>query len=128
MLGCTCFSFKINKLYVHIVCCAFLGYGGGQKGYCCYDPIAKKLYVSHHVIFLENIPFFSIFYTQQVSKSCLIYIIPFLYDPPCTSSIDVSSSQSSCVAIDDVSPPPVVIPNPPAIADPPSPNTLQTYS
>jgi len=38
----------------------FLGYGLGQKGYHCFDLASKKVYVSHQVMFLEHIPFFSI--------------------------------------------------------------------
>lgn len=66
-----------------------------------------KNYVSRHVFFLEHIPSFSISNTsQQVSKSYLICIDPFLYDPPSTSSIDVFPSHETRATIDDVSPPP----------------------
>lgn len=65
-----------------------------------------KHYVSRHIFFLEHIPSFSISNTsQQVSKSCLICIDPFLYDPPSTSSMNVFPSQETRAAIDDVSPP-----------------------
>ena len=37
----------------------FLGYGLGQKKYHCFIPVSKKLYVSHHVVLLEHIPFYS---------------------------------------------------------------------
>lgn len=61
VFGSTCFvlhqQVEHSKLYVRSTICVFLGYGDGQKGYHCYDPGAKKLYVSRHVIFLEHIPF-----------------------------------------------------------------------
>ena len=37
-----------------------MGYGEDKKGYRCFDSITQKLYVSHLVVFLEDIPFFSI--------------------------------------------------------------------
>ena len=35
-----------NKLQSRSRLCCFLGYGIGQKGYRCYDPISKHLRVS----------------------------------------------------------------------------------
>lgn len=69
-----------------------------------------KNYVSCRVFFLEHIPFLSISHmSYQASKIDLIYIDPFLHDHPSTRSIDVSSSQRSPIAIEDVSPPLAVI-------------------
>jgi hypothetical protein len=36
----------------------FLGYSSQSKGYKCYDPINKKLYISRDVIFVENESFY----------------------------------------------------------------------
>ena len=38
----------------------FLGYGIGQKGYRCYDPIRKRLRVSRHVVFWEHKMFYQL--------------------------------------------------------------------
>lgn len=55
VIGCTCFArcphVERNKLGLKFSICVFLGYGVGQKGYSCYDPVRQKLYVSQHVIF-----------------------------------------------------------------------------
>ena len=41
-----------------------MGYSSTQKGYKCYHPPTKKLYVSANVTFVENKPYFSTFYLQ----------------------------------------------------------------
>ena len=52
-----CVSFVIlhdherNKLQSRSRLCCLLGYGIGQKGYRCYDPISKRLPVSRHLVF-----------------------------------------------------------------------------
>ena len=71
----------------------FLGYGEGQKGYRYFDPVTKKLYVSHHVVFIEHIPFFSIPDSHyELKKSDIIHIDPFSED------IDSMPSQVSCTS------------------------------
>ena len=64
VFGSTCFVLRPHversKLSSRSSICVFLGYGDGQKGYRCYDPTNKKMYVSRHVVFLEHIPFYSI--------------------------------------------------------------------
>ena len=61
VFGYTCFVLKPyvehSKLSSRSALCVFLGYREGQKGYRCFDPVAQKLYVSRHVVFLEHIPF-----------------------------------------------------------------------
>ena len=55
VIGCVCFvllhDHERNKLQSCSYLCCFLGYGIGQKGYRCYDPISKRLRVSRHVVF-----------------------------------------------------------------------------
>ena len=71
--------------------CVFPGYGIGQKGYRCFDPVTKKLYVSRHVVFVEHIPFYSIPATpHDVVESDLINIDPFIDDvsSPSTDHLD----------------------------------------
>jgi hypothetical protein len=60
--------------------CVFLGYGEGKRGYCCFNPITHKLYVSCHVVFLEHITFFSIpSTTHNLIRFDVFHINPFLW-------------------------------------------------
>lgn len=81
VFGSTCFVLRPqverSKLSSRYAICVFLGYGDGQKGYHCYDPGAKKFYISRHVVFLEHIPFYSLFQISFTSSSKLIHIDPF---------------------------------------------------
>jgi hypothetical protein len=82
VFGCTCFILrphaKRNKLSSRSAICVFLGYGESKKRYRCFDPIIHKLYVSHHVVFLEHIPFFSISSTtHNLTRPDIIRIDPF---------------------------------------------------
>ena len=59
----------------------FLGYGEGKKSYRCFDPSTHKIYVSSHVVFLEQKPFFSIpFATHDLTRSDFICIDNFSED------------------------------------------------
>ena len=54
VFGCVYFvllqDHERKKLHTRSHLCCFLGYGIGQKGYRCYDPIRKRLRVSRHVV------------------------------------------------------------------------------
>ncbi|KAK2985183.1 hypothetical protein RJ640_010472 [Escallonia rubra] len=58
VLGCKCFPFlgdyKKNKLEPKSVPCVFLGYNIKHKGYKCFNPISRRVYVSRHVVFDET--------------------------------------------------------------------------
>ena len=43
-----------TKLDPRTLKCAFVGYSPTQKGYKCYDPISRKIFVSMDVTFFEN--------------------------------------------------------------------------
>ncbi|KAI5440617.1 hypothetical protein KIW84_010192 [Lathyrus oleraceus] len=48
-----------TKLDPCAIRCLFLGYGVHQKGYRCYDPITRRIYVTMDVTFLEFDHFYS---------------------------------------------------------------------
>ncbi|KAJ4755031.1 hypothetical protein LUZ62_089436 [Rhynchospora pubera] len=59
VLGSRCFPltrpYNKHKLQPHSVPCVFLGYALSQKGYRCYHPATRRMYVSRHVIFHEQV-------------------------------------------------------------------------
>ena len=62
-------------------------YSQGQKGYWCFDPTTQKLYVSHYVVFLEHISFFSIPSSiHDLTRFDLICTDPFYEDSDNLSS------------------------------------------
>ncbi|XP_047314470.1 uncharacterized protein LOC124918333 [Impatiens glandulifera] len=82
VLSCICFVLRPhvdrNKLSPLSTLCVFLGYGVGQKGYRCFDPVSQKLYVSRHVVFLEHISFFSFpTSSNHMTQADLVRIDPF---------------------------------------------------
>jgi len=79
VLGCTCFvlhpHIERSKFSSRPAIYVSIGYGECQKRYHCFDLITHKLYMSHHVIFLEHIPLFSISsIAHSLTRSNLIYI------------------------------------------------------
>ncbi|CAL9013514.1 unnamed protein product [Prunus brigantina] len=62
-LGCVAFVHlhphqRHNKLEPRAIRCVFLGYATTQKGYRCYHPSSKKMFITQDVIFHENEMFF----------------------------------------------------------------------
>ncbi|KAJ9686475.1 hypothetical protein PVL29_015399 [Vitis rotundifolia] len=66
-----------DKLDPRAIKCVFLGYSFTQKGYKCYNPSAKKFYISTNVTFTKNKLFFP--------KSSLQGEISMMEDSPCES-------------------------------------------
>jgi hypothetical protein len=64
VFGCVCFvllqPYERTKLQTRSQLCCFLGYGLEEKGYWCYDLVAKRLRVSRHVVFWEHKMFYSL--------------------------------------------------------------------
>ena len=60
MFGCVCFVKdhrpSMGKLDPQAVKCIFVGYSSTQKGYKCWDPVGRKLFVSMDVTFREFEP------------------------------------------------------------------------
>ena len=62
VFGCVCFVKdyrpSVGKLDPKAVKCIFVGYSGKQKGYRCWCPSEKRMFVSMDVIFREHEPFY----------------------------------------------------------------------
>nr|ABA94321.1 retrotransposon protein, putative, unclassified [Oryza sativa Japonica Group] len=62
VFGCVCFVRdhrpSVGKLDPHAVKCVFVGYASSQKGYKCWDPIERRLFVSMDVTFREFEPYY----------------------------------------------------------------------
>src|SRR5438270_7768035 len=105
-----------NKLSSRSAICVFLGYGEGKKGYRCFDPLTKKLYISRHVVFLEHIPFFSIPSTSHnLTKPQLSRIDPFSEESNVSSPYRTNNSTGTDTLLSE------------AIQDSPSPLAFPTH-
>ncbi|CAJ2675738.1 unnamed protein product [Trifolium pratense] len=129
VFGSTCFVLRPHverdKLSPRSTICVFLGYGAGQKGYRCYDPSSKKLYVSRHVVFLEHIPFFSLSSdSHDSSRSELTKIDPFGLDNNVSSDCNFESCRDGTTSTPEIDIPlvPTATQQPPTTLDPPPPH------
>ncbi|XP_014515290.1 uncharacterized protein LOC106773114 [Vigna radiata var. radiata] len=62
VFGCVAFVHiqkNLNKLAPRALRCLFLGYAIHQKGYQCYHPPTKRMFISMNVVFHEQIMYFS---------------------------------------------------------------------
>jgi hypothetical protein len=68
VFGCVYFvkdnRLSVGKLDPKVVKCVFVRYSAIQKGYICWSPVEKRLFVSMDVHFRE----FESYYTQEVSS------------------------------------------------------------
>jgi hypothetical protein len=59
VFGCVCFvKDYIGKLDPRVLKCIFVGYSGKQKGYKCWCPAEKRMFISMDVTFRENESFY----------------------------------------------------------------------
>src|SRR4051812_47565928 len=81
VFGCTCFvrdyRATVGKLDPRSIRCIFVGYSTSQKGYKCWCPSQRRLFVSMDVNFRE----FELFYEKKVELNSQLE-----EDPPSTSS------------------------------------------
>ena len=65
VFGCLCYPwlrpYTTNKLQPRSTPCVFLGYSLTQSAYLCFDPTTSRMFISRHVLFVENkFPFTSL--------------------------------------------------------------------
>jgi hypothetical protein len=62
VFGCVCFVKdyrpSMGKLDSRALKCVFVGYSGKQKGYKCWCPSERRMFVSMDVVFRENEPYY----------------------------------------------------------------------
>ena len=85
VFGCTTFMHikRNDKLDFVSQKTIFLGYSSYKKGYKCYDPINKKLYLSRNVTFFENEPYFKekeVFHQTYLNNQNDNIVFPYLDD------------------------------------------------
>ncbi|KAL2320148.1 hypothetical protein Fmac_029117 [Flemingia macrophylla] len=56
---CTCSRYSSGKLDPRAIKCVFIGYASNKKGYKCYHPHSRRVYVSKDVTFHETESFFT---------------------------------------------------------------------
>src|SRR4051812_36208468 len=82
---------ECTKLTARSVQCVFLGYSDEHKGYCCWDPIGRRMRISRDVTFDETRPF----YPRPVVGTYPVEDISFLLFPDTPPSPPVVSSSGS---------------------------------
>lgn len=73
VFGCVVYvyipSHSRTKLDRKTLKCIFLGYSNTQKGFKCYYPVTKKMFVSFDVVFDENNAYYSSFADKNITRT-----------------------------------------------------------
>ena len=107
IFGCACFPllhpYLQNKLQPKTHLCVFLGYASQSKGYLCYNISSKRLYVSRHVVFNENVFPYKDLVIPTVSSPPLSHctspsVFPIVTNDNVISLPPISSPSSSAIS------------------------------
>ena len=79
MFGPRCYPYtwdtKKNKFIPKTIICVFLGYSYKHKGYQCFDPQTRRMFVSRHVMFDENMFPYKTKESLSPSNVCITYFL-----------------------------------------------------
>ncbi|CAL1373295.1 unnamed protein product [Linum trigynum] len=105
VFGCTCFVLlpraERHKLSPKTVRCVFVGYSEKHKGYCCYDPIGKRMRIAYHVLFLEHVMYYSLSSQDKQSHAASLEFLKFVPDLVELSLSSEHGSQGGNLTPDD---------------------------
>ncbi|KAJ9547961.1 hypothetical protein OSB04_020504 [Centaurea solstitialis] len=114
VFGCLCFPwlrpYSSHKLTPRSQPCIFLGYSLSQSAYICFEPSARKFFVSRHVQFVESVfPYVSLHTTLSRPTSTTIdtWIPPVLNisSPPSSAQPSHTPSAASSQEVPSVEAP-----------------------
>ncbi|KAJ9557472.1 hypothetical protein OSB04_012086 [Centaurea solstitialis] len=75
--------------------CLFLEYGTKHKGYRCWDPISKRLRISHHVTFWEYVLFYAMSHSESNTLSTPLFFTDYSISLDLPSTVPIPTSDSS---------------------------------
>ncbi|XP_060964985.1 retrovirus-related Pol polyprotein from transposon RE2 [Cannabis sativa] len=81
--------------------CIFLGYPPNKKGYKCFNPISKRIYITMDVSFAENSPYFSKNFVQ--GENSVVQNFWELVEPLPKTILDVSLEKTQPTSIESES-------------------------
>ncbi|KAK2996639.1 hypothetical protein RJ639_026581 [Escallonia herrerae] len=102
VFGCVAFvhlhKHQRNKLSPRALRCVFVGYAAHQKGYRCYHPPTRKMFITLDVVFHEDLMYFSIESELQGEHQKEIQTLD--YDDELAENVDVHISEDTQISED----------------------------
>ncbi|KAJ1700890.1 hypothetical protein LUZ63_000669 [Rhynchospora breviuscula] len=100
-----------HKLQPHSLPCVFIGYAMSQKGYRCYHPPTKRIFVSRHVLFNEQVFPFHTTSSPSINNTTTtdVYSLWDLSSPsigPSISSVASGPPPAAASSLGPTNPPP----------------------